>query len=284
MKRVSRSILRAIAANPHTQGLLLGLSTHKLLPKMVWKRLPVEHIFEITLPNHITFQYLGSYRDTTARELFWRGLRDYEPETMRVFCDLIQNATNFVDVGAHVGIYTLAACAVNSQCRVVCFEPNSDTRKTLINNIQLNGWAERCEVRAEAVSNQVGKTNFHMPIAYQSSSASLNPQGFRNLPGTLVEVEVITLDHLWQQPLELIKIDVEGFEDSVLEGMQQILKKWRPTIIVECNADGPYARVEAILQSHGYHFFHLLKNGPLAVAHIQPDPNGKYRNFLCQVS
>jgi thiol-disulfide isomerase/thioredoxin len=85
------------------------------------------------------------------------------------------------------------------------------------------------------------------------------------------------------ESIDLIKIDVEGFEDKVLAGMEQVLSAHHPIIIVECNPDGPYKIVEDIVKKHGYSIFHLSNRGVEPVDKIIPDLDEEFRNFLCLV-
>ncbi|MBA3922661.1 MAG: FkbM family methyltransferase [Nostocaceae cyanobacterium] len=100
----------------------------------------------------------------------------------------------------------------------------------------------------------------------------------------MIDIPVTTIDTVCgQKQIDLIKIDVEGFEDKVLEGMQQTLTNSSPTIIVECNPDSPFLAVETTLRKFGYKFFHLCAEGPVSVERITPDEKQLERNFLCTV-
>jgi hypothetical protein len=71
-------------------------------------------------------------------------------------------------------------------------------------------------------------------------------------------VDVRTLDSYELQRLDLIKVDVEGHEFSVLEGARQTIERCRPSIIVEVEEvhnPGSLSRVRAFLESRGYSGF-----------------------------
>jgi len=101
----------------------------------------------------------------------------------------------------------------------------------------------------------------------------------------VIEVETTTIDNAVgvDDRVDLVKIDVEGFEDKVLLGMNGVLRTSKPDLVIECNVDGPYKAVQAILASHSYLFYHLRKGGPEVVEKIRPDPREEDRNFLCTV-
>lgn len=80
--------------------------------------------------------------------------------------------------------------------------------------------------------------------------------------------------------MDLVKIDVEGFEDKVIEGMHATLARDRPVIVCECNPDGPYRAVEQLMRLHDYGFVHLRAPAPVIMQSIAPDPSERDRNYL----
>jgi len=284
-KSFFRYLLRSLTLNSFCRSILLNISYANLLPKWAWKRLPVEGTFSVFLPDGKSFKYISIANDAIGRALFWRGLISYEPETIKVFYGIAQISKLILDIGANTGLFTLIAAASNPNCRVISFEPVPHICDRLKANIDLNNLAQRCQVRQEALSNRIGSAKFHVPFGDLPTSSSLNPHGFRGNKGYLIEVPVNTVDNIYSgQRVDLVKIDVEGFEDKVLEGMQRVLHESAPNIIVECNPDGPYQAVEDILAGFGYHFYHLREDGPVEVKKIIPDMSQRERNFLCTIN
>lgn len=282
-KTVLRSALRVMTRTSPVRVSLRGLTSAGVLPASLWKRLPVDATFPVSLPDGTRFQYSAVGSDDIGRALYWRGLASWEPETIRVFFRLAQQAKLTFDVGANTGLFTLIACAANPTGRVVAFEPVPYVFSRLQEQICVNQFEARCMLRREAVSSEPGKTKFHIPTEEIPKSASLNVEGFRGIPGTLIDVTVTTIDRVAAETgkIDLMKIDVEGFEDKALEGMHTVLTEDRPEIVVECNPDGPYQAVERILSSYGYRFYHLHGAGPRRIEHIVPDESQHYRNYLC---
>jgi FkbM family methyltransferase len=280
-----RFLLRVLTQNLFAREVLLAMAQSNLLPKAIWRRLPVETTFFVSLPNGNSFKYSAIADDAIARAIFWRGWDGWEPETMRIFYKLAQKSKLFLDIGANTGLFTLVTLAANPQAKVMSFEPVPHVYKRLLSHIEMNGWLDRCDVKNLAVSNTVGETKLHIPFEDVPLSASLNPQGFRGYEGYLIDIDVTTIDTICSQnePIDLIKIDAEGFDDKVLLGMYRILSNSAPTIIVECNYDGPFLAVETILSQFGYRFFHLRPEGPILMNKIVPDEKKLYRNFLCTV-
>jgi len=249
-------------------------------------RLPVDQTFTVQVGDNSAFTYVAQPRDQIGNSLYWRGLdRGLEAETQRVFRTLAQEAEFILDVGANTGLYTLLACAVSPIAQVVSFEPVPRVYQILKQNVELNGWSARCDLRNQAVSNAMGLARLHVPLSNVPTSASLNPDGFRGNSGELIEVEATTIDAVCadRARVDLVKLDVEGFELEVLEGMERVLATDRPTIIMECIREGRYQATESLLARYGYRFYHLRDDGPIAVARLVPDIDERYRNFLCAV-
>ena len=254
-----------------------------LVPAAVWRRLP-PGVGEITveLSSGRFFRYLVDPGDPFTRQLAWRGMDGPEGASLVAFAELARSARTVVDVGAHTGLYTLAALASSHTVRCTSFEPVDRNREFLVENLRLNGFTDRCDVRAEAVADSCGEIEFHVPGGDHPMSGSLDPQGFRGLSGEVRHVRVTTIDAAVEgSTTDLVKIDVEGFEDRVVEGMVQHLSLSKPTLVIECNPDGPYDRVSRLLRQHGYGF-RLLdgREGPLTSV-IRPDPTERFRNVLC---
>lgn len=288
MQAVAKKLWRSAAArvmhDPSARRVLRTLAQSGRLPRSVWKRLPiVEDPFVVMLDGQCSFRYHPAPGDMIARSLYWRGLRDWEADTMAVFIPLAKQARFFVDVGANTGPYTMVALAANADLSALAYEPVPRIYGRLAANVDVNGFGLRCKPKMLAVSSACGKTQLNVPRSALPSSASLAKDGFRKIAGELVDVEVTTLDADVPSgtPVDLVKIDVEGFEHEVLAGMGRILHESRPVVICECNPDGPYRQVEAILREHRYRFVHLREQGLVVTDAIVPDAEERYRNFAC---
>ena len=141
---------------------------------------------------------------------------------------------DFVDVGAHVGLYTVAA-ALHGPGRVLAFEPNPSARTQLDGNVALNGCANVLVV-PKAAGDAPGSALLHVPRTPDPSFSSL--AGGRFAEGEPIDVEVTTVDAEVEgaglRP-SVVKIDVEGGELAVVGGMQRTLERHRPVLLVEVN-------------------------------------------------
>ena len=135
----------------------------------------------------------------------------------------------FVDIGAHIGTYawTLAPHFKHTHA----FEPNKEVFNVLCGNISIKGLSNKIDTYCLGVSD----TN--TTLTYYSRSADGGMNGFSEtemVTSSAEKLQVITLDSLNLENIGLIKIDVEGHEIEVLEGMvNTISKNNHPPIIFE---------------------------------------------------
>ena len=150
----------------------------------------------------------------------------YEVETTKQFEQHVTNGMAIVDVGAHVGYFTLiAAKLVGSSGQVFAFEPDPINSGLLMKNIELNGYAN-IEVTTSALSSKSGNSTL-----YRTSLDSGRHSLYRHdIPVVeTVEVETTTLDEFLESrnwpAIGLVKMDVEGSEPEVLAGMKRLLER-----------------------------------------------------------
>jgi FkbM family methyltransferase len=153
----------------------------------------------------------------------------------------------FIDIGANFGTYTLiGAEAVGEAGRVIAIDPAPNTAALLFENVLMNGYAARAEVLRCAVGAQEGTATLYQFATHQGGT-TLQPhiadaaRAIYNEPITPVEVACRTLDAIVAERalarIDLIKIDVEGFEQQALSGARAALAKFRPTLILEWHND-----------------------------------------------
>jgi FkbM family methyltransferase len=283
LRTTGRRTAAAVTRPRALRRLLRTAARSGYLPQPVWRRLPPGQAdFVVDVPGG-AFRYRIEPEDPFARELFWRGMRAAEGASLGVFAETAMSAHYVLDVGGHTGLYSMAALAAGPDVAVLAFEPVPRNVEGFRQNLRANGWAGRCELRQQAVSDVVGTVPMHIPTGDHPMSASLDPAGFRGLSGQVVDVSATTVDAAVDpdQRIDLIKIDVEGFEHLVLRGMTRTLQRWRPPVQIECNPDGPLAEIEETFLPLGYRFRHLRPGPPVVSNRLQPDPTERYRNFLC---
>ena len=154
-----------------------------------------------------------------------------------------------VDVGANTGSFALLP-ALLPELHVVAFEPLSSAFELLDLNVRANGIADRVFLRALALSDHaVENATLQVPKRHLSngggiSTLSKNPvrlekETWRGGDVIQLPVSVSTLDRCLSviNQVDLLKIDVEGWELYVLRGGRQVIRKHRPKILLERRQD-----------------------------------------------
>ncbi|MCB0164578.1 MAG: FkbM family methyltransferase [Anaerolineae bacterium] len=148
-------------------------------------------------------------------------LREYEPKLIHLLQEYLQPGMAMVDVGANIGFVTaFAARLVGNHGRVIAVEPGQDNLRFLRKNIELNGLSN-VEIVPYAAGNKAHRRQLYLHS--DSTSHTLFPPEGEN--DHSIEVQAISLDGVVTQPIDFVKIDVEGAEIEVLEGMTQILQQ-----------------------------------------------------------
>ncbi len=145
----------------------------------------------------------------------------------------------FVDVGAHIGYYSLkAAAVVGPGGRVIAIEPNPDTVKKLRGNIQASG-AGMVTVEPVACSDTEATLDlFGAPRSNTGETSLSRANASQDSPAvTVYHVRARPLDAILKEAgaarVDAIKIDVEGAEMLVLKGAHETLSRFHPAVLVE---------------------------------------------------
>lgn len=159
-----------------------------------------------------------------------------EPHLQRAIRKYVAAGDTAYDVGANRGYVSLSlAKRVGPDGRVIAFEPIPRNIEAFLQNIELNG-IKNIRLLEVAASDRSGETVIR--IAENLSTASL--VWHRNDPSaTELSIRTVSIDELVaageiRHP-KFVKIDVEGAEASVLQGMRHTLAAARPVLFVECS-------------------------------------------------
>ena len=154
-----------------------------------------------------------------------------------------------LDIGANIGHYTKRLSdLVGATGRVIALEPVPATFSLLAANVQLFSHANVTLINA-AASNRTDTIGMSVPRLptglanyYEAHVAASGEDG--SLDVVSLAVDSLCLD----RPIALVKVDVEGHESLVLDGMRNLLMRWHPTLIVETRS----VEVVAHLSDLGY--------------------------------
>jgi FkbM family methyltransferase len=164
----------------------------------------------------------------------------------------------FYDIGANLGFFSLlgAHLAGVSDGWVYAFEAAPDNAAAIRSNAELNGLGN-IVVIDKAVSAHSGRGR--LQIVDDQSWSKLEEYGEHPYTERVLDVELVAIDDLLAagelRPPTLVKIDVEGAEIAVLEGMRATIERHRPAII--CELHGTHAEFVAAMTGHGYRLINL---------------------------
>lgn len=183
-----------------------------------------------------------------------------EPAVQDLFARVIRPGMVVYDVGANVGFFTvIAARLTGAGGFVYAFEPDLDNARLVRANLAANDFNQALVV-ARAVGPTTGVAT--LQVARYSGGHAL--VGAAPPPDKVheVAVETVALDDFLTQvgvlPPDLVKIDVEGLELPVLDGMERLLRAHRPSLLVELDDatrtghDAKVADLHAKLDGYGY--------------------------------
>ena len=222
--------------------------------------------------------------------IYYQGVS--EPETAEFIRRVLRPGEVFVDIGAHLGEYAiLASMLVKPAGCVHAFEPRPDFFQSLETNLRLN----KCEnvwACAEAVCKETGVADFELDP--EPSKSALQFKNTEARGHEVIQVRTITLDYYFShgdmaRP-NLIKIDVEGAELSVLQGARSLLAKppsEAPLIIFEYEPRNtrrfgyPAEEIIRFLRGYGYSVYDS-RDGALVPTDKYPmlDSRGFGRNLI----
>ncbi len=179
-----------------------------------------------------------------------------------VFKREIKSGDIVLDIGAHIGYYTLlAAKLVGDNGKVYAFEPDPNNFECLKKNVEQNDYKNVVCVN-KAVSDKTGKTELFFSEETDNSQI-VNPQD-----GTKsIVVDVISLDDFFDkdQHVDFIKIDIEGSEGKALDGMLNLIQKNKTVkILSEFFPDRLKFAIDAksyleMLENLGFRFYDVNK-------------------------
>lgn len=172
------------------------------------------------------FRRVGSTMIYIAREY-------YEPELL-ILNKLLSPGDVFIDGGANLGVFTaVASSIVGESGRVLAFEPAEESYSLLEKNAALNK-QNNVSLYPIALSNLIGETKLHhidnAPTSYSLGGDPEAADEFETIKTTTLD-KVVEDNHIHK--IDVLKLDVEGAEELVLEGARASLEKFMPIVIFE---------------------------------------------------
>jgi len=187
----------------------------------------------------------GEVQDALAANI------NHEKKTLDYIRSIAKSQHYFVDIGAHVGYYTIRMAKYVR--KVVAIEPEPFNYAGLLQNISLNN-IRNIRTINKAASNSKGE----MWLSSKGGGSTLLPTNCKEK----VKVETDLLDNM-VGTADIIKIDTEGHELQVLQGATKLLKGKKPVLIIENHEEmyssikGYFKQIETFLNKYNYSKKHL---------------------------
>jgi len=244
--------------------------------------------YAIPCPGH----KLSVRLNDRAGRMMWAGC--YEPELIAILRSILTPGMVVLDVGAHVGFFSVVAAALVGPKGMVCgFEPDPDNLRRIVTNTSGYGWVR---LYATAVSDSNGEITFYKsPLNSESGWGTITKTDERR---TSIQVAVTSLDE-WRKSngisrIDFVKLDIEGAEHRVLRGASLILQESRPMVFLEINEvclfrDGKSAK-DIIRLLRGYSYWigyvvnrHDVPQAALAIPEEKKDVCDRIARTVSQV-
>lgn len=165
---------------------------------------------------------------------------EYNPDETEMIISLAKGLC--LDIGANFGVMTQALEANGFEC--IAFEPQPYVFKILEKNVKL------------AYNYGLGEVAgvFQMPKIFDGDRANYGGNAIldHEVLGATIEIEVKTLDSFNFENVGFMKIDVEGFEEKVLQGGIETIKRCRPVMYIEDDRTQNSISLRTFIRSLGY--------------------------------
>ncbi|MBS1650680.1 MAG: FkbM family methyltransferase [Bacteroidetes bacterium] len=275
MKKVLKKTFQTL---PFKKEIFLFLRIFKL-PHAIYKHLYFKGNFQVNINSKKLL--INHYGFELENEIFWRGLENgWENISMRLWIELSKQSEVIFDIGANTGIYSLVSKTVNQNVKVYAFEPVKRVYEKLCANNALNNFDINCFELA--ISNQNGEAVIYDTPTDHVYSVAVNKNIADVKNPIITKIKTETLHSFIRQhnitKIDLMKIDVETHEPEVLEGMQEFLQQYKPTLLIEILNDEVATKVESLIKHLDYLFFNIDEiNKPKQVSKID---KSDFHNYL----
>jgi FkbM family methyltransferase len=203
----------------------------------------------------------------------------WETNVDQVLCEYAQPGMNVLDIGAHMGYYTVKlASKIGRSGSLLAFEPNPEVNCVCLENIKINGLTTHARVYNFALGDKTEKKTL---TRSHSNMGSANLVGDQDADFT-VEVEVKRLDDVVpkERAIDLIKLDAEGYEAFILNGAKETLARSSScAVMIELGLERwerftPLDQVVPLCGGNGRKMYAVLDDGTIKLL------EGDLREFL----
>ena len=252
INRIKKSLVRFTKTIKFSQS-EINFFNRSGIGKKLTKYVGTQGEYAVELPggNVIKLVSANTYSDNRLMRF---GLFYNEKISKQLWMLLCESAQVVADVGANVGQFTLMALGTNPNLAVEAFEPLPVNIKTLKKNLAANrNLTQHVVVHEMALSNTKGTETLYFGEG-DIYTPSLKQDGITNAS---INVPTDTMDNLISKKIDLVKMDIEGAETYVLQGMTRILANDQPFILIEVLKTETGKEIENILAPFHYQYFFI---------------------------
>lgn len=228
-----RNAAVAEAARQFREDLKAGRASLADLPRLK-QQYPSFGIFPCKAAG-IEFVMFHAHDDLVVWDYIWLGEDGYERDLVNTWVDWCRKPGEVLDIGAYSGLMSILAARSHPENRVHLFEPLDRIIERANVNIKINGLGRRVTRHAVAASDRAEEVEIHLyrNENFLGTGSSIDAKGGKEVVATRMIRTVAVDDYLSGLSPRAVKIDVEGHELSVLNGMQQTIARARPHMIIE---------------------------------------------------
>lgn len=151
----------------------------------------------------------------------------------------VPDGATIIDVGANIGTTAIMMNRTIRNAHIVAIEPTPAGFACLQRNIEANK-IQNCNLIQAAMGDTIGTTLFHQMPYIAGSHVVTSEHPTIHEEAHAIRVDLLTIDEVVEREklsrVDFIKIDVEGFEPSVIRGAAKTIAKFNPAVFVEFNA------------------------------------------------
>ena len=218
------------------------------------------------LPDNPSRRFVNN-NSILTRKIYWFGERGYEGSEVyfwRYFC---QRALKILEIGANTGYYTTQGALAAPDTRYLAVEPHRASVETLRQNLALNAVRNVEVVEAAVVGHKVSERmelvipDVDHDEAPTGAFLARGTEGISRTAAKSISVPLVEAIDLADN-VDLLKLDVEGYEYEILHSLASYIKSNTPTIFAEVLRRTPKLRgiLVEMCQNHGYRPFGVGPN------------------------
>ena len=249
LKKTVKSIKNQFVGDRRSRRLFLAAFYNHYISKNL--NLPVF----IKFPK-AQFKYQNVTLETRPDTIdFWATLESYEPDLTQFLTEFLNGEKGtFIDVGAHIGRFSTLMAKQGWQ--VISFEPLKTNFQALENNLKVNHTNGNVRIFNAGLGNKTGNSTIYFN-SLELGEASVTEKNGNNKDA----VQILRFDDIYKDfnisDFCIVKVDVEGYEEQVVEGMHDFVKIHKPLFVIELWAEKSPKLVE-FLKSQGYKRLHIF--------------------------